>query len=114
MILSNPLRQQTALRAYRPSICVGLSASCQHIKLQLIHSQVQCLYNPKSQRRRLHRVPQLTHDEAFAEHGVGRMLNPESYITAWRDYQGYLVDRLNKMTAGTASLLLINLPHLPY
>ena len=106
MILSNPLRQQTALRAYRPSICVWLSASCQHIRLQLIHSQVQCLYNPKSQRRRLHRVPQLTHDEAFAEHGVGRMLNPESYITAWRDYQGYLVDRLNKMTAGTTSFFL--------
>ncbi|KAL2051107.1 hypothetical protein ABVK25_008701 [Lepraria finkii] len=83
MVLLNSLRQQVTLRASRPSVCT------------------QCLYNPKSQRRRLHRVPQLTHDETFAQQGVGKMLEPKSYMIAWRDYQGYLVDRLNRLTADT-------------
>ncbi|KAK4693590.1 superoxide dismutase, Fe-Mn family, partial [Lecanoromycetidae sp. Uapishka_2] len=83
MILSNTLRQQTALRTCRTSM--------------LTH----CLYNPKSQRRRLHRVAQLTHDNHFGEHGVGKMLTPSSYDYAWTEYQGYIVQRLNSMTADT-------------
>lgn len=99
MILSNPLRQQTALRTSRASVlvrCTAFSGS----STQLTHIQTRCLYNPKSQRRRLHHVPKLTHDDHFSEHGVGNMLTASSYEYAWTEYQGYIVQRLNSMTAG--------------
>ncbi|MCJ1455860.1 hypothetical protein MMC28_006217 [Mycoblastus sanguinarius] len=64
-------------------------------------AQRQCLYSPKSQRRRLHHVPQLTNDEHYLQHGVGRMLTPDSYEFAWHQYEGWLIDRLNRLTTGT-------------
>lgn len=67
----------------------------------LTSTQSQCLHNPKTQRRRLHRVPQLSHDEHYRHHGIGKMLSPDSYDLAWHQYEGYLVERLNQLTAGT-------------
>ncbi len=29
------------------------------------------------------------------------MLSPEGYDIAWTQYQGYVVDKLNRLTAGT-------------
>ncbi|KAL9099617.1 MAG: hypothetical protein Q9163_004906 [Psora crenata] len=57
-------------------------------------------YNPKATRRRVHNVPQLTHDEAFTNNGIGRAFTPEAFNIAWHQYQGHLVNRLNEMTAG--------------
>lgn len=43
----------------------------------------------------------LAHGEAFSKDGIPGMLSPDAFDLAWHQYQGYLVDRLNKLTAGT-------------
>ncbi|KAM0802700.1 Manganese/iron superoxide dismutase [Usnea florida] len=83
MILSPLSRQQTALPKCRPLI------------------QTQCLCRPKTQRRRLHKVPQLVHNETFSKDGVPGMLSSDGFDLAWHQYQGHVVDRLNRLTAGT-------------
>ncbi|MCJ1253085.1 hypothetical protein MMC24_000892 [Lignoscripta atroalba] len=82
MILTKGIRQQSALRAVA-------SASKGAISTQW------------SQKRHIHRVPQLTHGEAFRDNGVSGMLSAEGFDIAWTQYQGYVVDCLNRLTAGT-------------
>ncbi|KAI1911181.1 hypothetical protein LOZ39_002026 [Ophidiomyces ophidiicola] len=50
--------------------------------------------------RELHSVPKLTYYNIFKENGVPGMLSPSGFHMAWDQYQGYLVDKLNEMTAG--------------
>ncbi|KAI4093220.1 MAG: hypothetical protein LQ344_003047 [Seirophora lacunosa] len=83
MTLSSLGRQQTALRS---------SASALVAKP---------LYAPKSQRRRKHEVPLLTHGPAFERDGVPGVLSSDAYLTAWTEYQQFLVDKLNRLTAQT-------------
>ncbi|CAD6565217.1 MAG: hypothetical protein ASARMPREDX12_005743 [Alectoria sarmentosa] len=83
MILSPLSRQQTALRICRPL------------------TPTQCLYNPKTQRRRTHHMPQLNHVGVFQKDGVPGMLSNDGFDLAWLQYQGHLVDRLNQLTAGS-------------
>lgn len=52
-------------------------------------------------------VPQLVHDEAFRKDGVRGMLSANGFLLAWHEYQGHLVDRINKLTAGMASICSI-------
>lgn len=74
----------------------------------LTQYQTQCLYNPKTQGRRLHRVPQLAHSEAFTKDGVLGMLSADGFDMAWTQYHSHLVDRLNKLTAGIPSVASIH------
>ncbi|KAI4152555.1 MAG: hypothetical protein LQ341_000694 [Variospora aurantia] len=60
-----------------------------------------CLYTPKTQRRRKHEVPLLTHGPSFERVGVPGVLSPDAYQTAWTQYQQFLVDKLNRLTAQT-------------
>ncbi|KAI4289430.1 MAG: hypothetical protein L6R35_001299 [Caloplaca aegaea] len=60
-----------------------------------------CLYAPKTQRRRKHEVPLLTHGPSFERVGVPGVLSPDAYQTAWTQYQQFLVDKLNRLTAQT-------------
>ncbi|KAL8775155.1 MAG: hypothetical protein Q9194_003854 [Teloschistes cf. exilis] len=82
MILTGCGRQPTALRSSKSAL-------------------EKCLYAPKIQRRRKHEVPLLTHDAAFSREGLLGVLSPDGYQTAWRDYQRFLVDKLNQLTAQT-------------
>ncbi|KAI1926592.1 hypothetical protein LOZ65_002522 [Ophidiomyces ophidiicola] len=50
--------------------------------------------------RKLHSVPKLTYYNIFKENGVPGVLSPSGFHMAWDQYQGYLVDKLNEMTAG--------------
>ncbi|KAL4868266.1 hypothetical protein BDV12DRAFT_170049 [Aspergillus spectabilis] len=53
------------------------------------------------QTRQLHKVPQLTHDKRFRDHGIEEFLSPEAFDFAWTQYQRYLVDKLNLLTQDT-------------
>ncbi|KAL1976691.1 hypothetical protein VTN31DRAFT_2973 [Thermomyces dupontii] len=55
----------------------------------------------RCQTRYLHRVPQLTHDAYFKEHGVPDLLSPEGFDFAWTQYQGLMVEKLNLLTQDT-------------
>ncbi|MCJ1311104.1 hypothetical protein MMC25_004774 [Agyrium rufum] len=54
-----------------------------------------------AQRRSLHRVPLLDHDQQFKSNGIPGFMSRDQFDTAWVDYQGYLVKRLNQLTQGT-------------
>ncbi|KAL9096161.1 MAG: hypothetical protein Q9165_001684 [Trypethelium subeluteriae] len=53
------------------------------------------------QARLLHNVPTLNHDKQWKEHGVGDLLDPQSYKLAWTDYQSLMVQKINDLTIGT-------------
>ncbi|MCJ1318067.1 hypothetical protein MMC15_003394 [Xylographa vitiligo] len=56
-----------------------------------------------SQKRHIgHQVPRLTHGELFQKEGVPGLLGTEGYDMAWTTYQGYLIAKLNAMTAHTS------------
>ncbi|KAL8850050.1 MAG: hypothetical protein Q9221_004976 [Calogaya cf. arnoldii] len=82
MILSNTGRQHTAWRS-----CTSVLGKC--------------LYAPKTQRRRKHEVPILTHDATLRKKGLRDVLSPDGYDIAWTRYQQFLVDKLNQLTAQT-------------
>jgi hypothetical protein len=59
------------------------------------------------QARNIHSVPELkTHGKVFRENGIPPFLSLEAYRLAWRDYQGMLVEKLNRLTFGMAPLKL--------
>ncbi|KAL8843519.1 MAG: hypothetical protein Q9170_000023 [Blastenia crenularia] len=70
-----------------------------------------CLYAPKTQRRRKHEVPLLTHGATFEREGIPDVLSPDGYNIAWRDYQQFLVDKLNQLTARMYNLNSFNVAH---
>ncbi|PGH01935.1 hypothetical protein AJ79_07766 [Helicocarpus griseus UAMH5409] len=78
MILQRLLRPQSGLRA--------------------VSSPLSSLRNT-FQTRNTHHVPQLGHD--FTETGVPELLSPQGFSLAWTQYQGYLIHKLNLLTAGT-------------
>ncbi|KAL8787829.1 MAG: hypothetical protein Q9213_002016 [Squamulea squamosa] len=82
MILSTFGRQQTALRT-----CTSALGKC--------------LYAPKTQRRRKHEVPVLTHNATLRKEGLRDVLSSEGYDIAWTRYQQFLVDKLNQLTVQT-------------
>ncbi|KAL8986270.1 MAG: hypothetical protein Q9205_000254 [Flavoplaca limonia] len=82
MILSHISRQQTAWRS-----CTSVLEKC--------------LYAPKTQRRRKHEVPLLTHHATLRKEGLRDVLSPDGYEIAWIRYQQFLVDKLNQLTAQT-------------
>ncbi|KAI4217654.1 MAG: hypothetical protein LQ351_000250 [Letrouitia transgressa] len=82
MSLSILGRQQTAVRSPIARTCL--------------------LCTTRTQRRRKHNLPALTHEKEFKKHGVKNMLSREGFETAWTDYQGSLVHWLNSKTTGTA------------
>ncbi|CAL8576891.1 hypothetical protein XPA_002756 [Xanthoria parietina] len=82
MILSNPSRQHTAWRS-----CTSILGKC--------------LYAPKTQRRRKHQVPALTHSATLRKDGLRDVLSPDGYEIAWTRYQQFLVDKLNQLTSQT-------------
>ncbi|KAL9614290.1 MAG: hypothetical protein Q9167_001246 [Letrouitia subvulpina] len=82
MSLSILGRQQTAVRSSIARTCL--------------------LCTTRTQRRRKHNVPALTHEKEFKKHGVKNMLSREGFETAWTDYQSSLVHWLNSKTTGTA------------
>lgn len=51
--------------------------------------------------RRLHRVAPLTEDGRFERDGVPGLFSPESFDIAYTSYQGWVLEKLNQMTAGT-------------
>ncbi|KAL9006632.1 MAG: hypothetical protein Q9188_000592 [Gyalolechia gomerana] len=65
------------------------------------YTKGKCLYTPKTQRRRKHEVPLLTHGAVFEREGVRDVLSPDGYELAWTGYQQFLVDKLNQLTAQT-------------
>ncbi|KAI4158609.1 MAG: hypothetical protein LQ342_007261 [Letrouitia transgressa] len=80
MSLSILGRQQTAVRSSVARTCL--------------------LCTTRTQRRRKHNVPALTHEKEFKKHGVKNMLSREGFETAWTDYQSSLVHWLNSKTTG--------------
>ncbi|KAI4223426.1 MAG: hypothetical protein L6R40_008503 [Gallowayella cf. fulva] len=80
MILSTLGRQQTALRS-----CTSALGKC--------------LYAPRTQRRRKHEVPNLTHHATLRKEGLRDVLSVNGYELAWTGYQQFLVDKLNQLTA---------------
>ena len=115
MILSTLSRQKTALRPCRATVLV-CSVSCvpheTSITDQCLPQSQRSSYTPKTTRRRVHNVPQLTHDEPFKYDGIGRVFTPKAFDIAWYQYQGHLVQRLNEMTAGTYTLPKASLEYL--
>ncbi|KAK2810710.1 hypothetical protein FQN50_002753 [Emmonsiellopsis sp. PD_5] len=51
--------------------------------------------------RFVHNVPQLGHGQSFQEKGVPDLLSPQGFDIAWTQYQSFLVQKLNLLTAGT-------------
>lgn len=92
------------MQASHPSKLAHSSGSATAILTQY---QTQCLYNPKTQRRRVHIVPYIKHNETFQKDGVPGMLSKDGFDLAWTQYHGNLVDRLNKLTAGIPSFASI-------
>jgi hypothetical protein len=66
----------------RPSLVPRIGASCRIF------------------RRSLHHVPRLSHD--FVSDGVPGLLGPAGFDISWTQYQSLMVDRLNRLTAGTS------------
>ncbi|EEH45113.2 hypothetical protein PABG_11604 [Paracoccidioides brasiliensis Pb03] len=80
MILQRSLRPQSGLRA--------VSSFLPFLRT-----------NPPS--RSTHYVPQLGHDSAFKKHGIPDLLSPQGFDLSWTQYQGFLINKLNLLTAGT-------------
>ena len=51
-------------------------------------------------RRQLHQVPSLPHDYS---QGVPNLMSPAGFAIAWSDYMALMVEKLNALTAGTAT-----------
>ena len=79
MILQRSLRPQSGLRA--------VSSFLPFLRT-----------NPPS--RSTHYVPQLGHDSAFKKHGIPDLLSPQGFDLSWTQYQGFLINKLNLLTAG--------------
>lgn len=48
-------------------------------------------------------MPQLNHIEQFEKEGVAGAFSRTAFKTCWTDYQGGLVDNLNRLIAGQVS-----------
>jgi hypothetical protein len=56
-----------------------------------------------SLRRSIHRLPPL---EQF-QNGIPGLLTPDGFRIAWTEYQGMMLEKLNALTVGTYTRLLI-------
>ena len=82
---------------------------CLPLDEELINLANTCLQT--RQARNIHSVPELkTHGKVFRENGIPPFLSLEAYRLAWRDYQGMLVEKLNRLTFG----MTLQLIHKPY
>jgi len=52
------------------------------------------------QRRAKHCVPALTNMSAFIENGIPGLFSKKAFDIAWTEYQGLLVDNLNRLIDG--------------
>ncbi|EGE82408.2 Fe-Mn family superoxide dismutase [Blastomyces dermatitidis ATCC 18188] len=80
MILQRSLRPQSGLRAVSSSLY---------------------FLRTTPQTRSTHYVPQLGHDASFKQHGVPDLLSPQGFDLSWVQYQSFLINKLNLLTAGT-------------
>jgi Fe-Mn family superoxide dismutase len=53
-----------------------------------------------NQVRRLHQVPPLVRQSVFDREGVPGLLSNDGFSIAWTQYQGFIIEKLNYMTAG--------------
>ncbi|KAF2090526.1 manganese and iron superoxide dismutase [Saccharata proteae CBS 121410] len=68
---------------------------------QLLRSLARHTPRPLQQRRALHRTPaEHPHHDRFSTEGIDGLLTPEAYDMAWTRYQGLMVEKLNRLTAG--------------
>ncbi|KAJ0121161.1 superoxide dismutase [Diaporthe amygdali] len=66
------------------------------------HQQQQQRSLHASPSRRLHKVAPLTDDAKFEQYGVPGLLTTEGFEFAYTNYQSWLLEKLNQMTAGTS------------
>ncbi len=58
-----------------------------------------------TQRRQLHSVPTLINGDAIKAHGYPDFLSPHGVRIAWTEYMEWIVQKLNRLTAGMTALL---------
>lgn len=68
------------------------------------HQQQQQRSLHASPSRRLHKVAPLTDDAKFEQYGVPGLLTTEGFEFAYTNYQSWLLEKLNQMTAGIGPL----------
>jgi len=56
-----------------------------------------------NQVRRLHQVPPLVRQNVFDREGIPGLLSNDGFSLAWTQYQGFVIEKLNRMIVGRLS-----------
>lgn len=113
-MLQRLLRPQSGLRA---ASAISQVSRPNAMQINFTPSRANCLLTsaskqkpssvlPRYQYRSLHRVPQLTHEAIFREHGISELMSPGQFDFAWTQYQELMVEKLNLMTQGERGIYI--------
>ncbi|KAK6530036.1 hypothetical protein TWF694_003410 [Orbilia ellipsospora] len=81
--------------------CSNFLASSRMGTQRFAHPLIITKPSAPSQSRCLFTVPSLNRQDLYLENGIGSLYSANQVQIAWKEYQTYLTDRLNLLTAGT-------------